>query len=69
VLTLALRITIVWTVLSVLFVSFCGLLMELGGRLRSKPAAQPSDGEDPELSAQLRAIYADSCTVFVAEQR
>ena len=61
VLTLAVRIAIVWTLLSLLFTALWVLLLEVGRRFGSGPGSKPSAREERQLRADVRAIYADSC--------
>jgi hypothetical protein len=61
VLTLAVRIAIAWTLLSLLSTAFWVLLLEVGRRFGSRPASKPSAREERQLSADVRAIYADFC--------
>jgi hypothetical protein len=60
VLMLALRIAIAWTLLSFLFGACWVLLLQLGGRFGNKAGPEPSECEDRELTAHLRAVYGDS---------
>ena len=59
-LTLAVRIAIAWTLLSLLLVAFWALLLEVGRRLGTKPASKPCALEERQLSAEVRAICSDS---------
>jgi hypothetical protein len=59
VLTLAGRIAIAWTLLSLLFIAFWVLLLEVGRRLGSRSVLKPSARKERQLSAEVRAIYAD----------
>jgi hypothetical protein len=59
VLTLAVRIAIAWTLLSLLLTAFWVLLLEVGRRFGSRPASKPPAREERRLSAEVRAIYAD----------
>jgi hypothetical protein len=59
VLTLAVRIAIAWTLLSLLLTAFWVLLLEVGRRFGSRPAAKPPARDERQLSAEVRAIYAD----------
>ncbi len=61
VLTLALRIAIAWTLLSLLLTTLWVLLLEVGRRFGSRPGSKPSAREERRLSADVRAIYADFC--------
>ena len=56
VLTLALRIAIAWTLLSLLFTAFWTLLLEVGRRFPSRPPSKPPVWEERPLSDQLRAV-------------
>ena len=58
VLTLALRIAIAWTLLSLLLTAFWVLLLEVGRRFGSRPASKPPALER-QPSAEVRAIYGD----------
>ena len=57
ILTLAVRIAIAWTLLSLLFLACWALLLAVGRRFGSRRALPPR--EEPHLSAEVRAIYAD----------
>jgi hypothetical protein len=59
VLTLAVRIAIAWTLLSLLLTAFWVLLLEVGRRFGSRPVSKPPAREERQLSAEVRAIYAD----------
>ncbi len=59
VLTLAMRIAIAWTLLSLLLTAFWVLLLEVGRRFGSRPASKPPAREEWQLSAEVWAIYAD----------
>ena len=61
-LLLALRIAIAWTLLSLLLSACWWLLLEVGRRFGSKPM-KPPVGEERQLSAEVRAIYADFADV------
>lgn len=61
VLTLALRIAIAWTLLSLVFTTFWALLVEVGRRFPSRPPSKPPVWEERELSDQLRAVHEDFC--------
>ena len=58
-LTLAARIAVAWTLLSLLITAFWWLLLEFGRRFGSRPASKPSAREERELNAEVRAIYAE----------
>ena len=58
-LSLAVRIAIAWTLLSLLLTAFWCLLVELGRRFGTRPASKPPAREEQQLSAEVRAIYAD----------
>ena len=58
-LTLAVRVAVAWTLLSLLLTAFWWLLLEFGRRLGTRPASKPSAPEERQLSAEVRAIYAD----------
>ena len=62
-LTLAVRIAIAWTLLSLLLVAFWVLLLEVGRRFGTTPASKPLAREERQLSAEVRAIYADFADV------
>ena len=62
-LTLAVRIAIAWTLLSLLLTAFWWLLQEVGRRFGTRPASKPSAREERQLSAEVRAIYADFADV------
>ena len=62
-LTLAVRIVIVWTLLSSILTAFWWLLLEIGRRFRTRPASKPSAPQEQPLSAEVRAIYADFADV------
>jgi hypothetical protein len=55
-LTLALRIAVAWTLLSLLFTAFWALLLEVGRRFPSRPPSKPPVWEERPLSDQLRAV-------------
>ena len=57
--TLALRIAVAWTLLSLLFTAFWVLLLEVGRRFGGRPASRPPAREERQLSAEVRAIYGD----------
>jgi hypothetical protein len=59
VLTLAVRIAIAWTLLSLLLTAVWVLLLVVGRRFGSKPASKPSAPEERQVPADVRAIYAD----------
>jgi hypothetical protein len=59
ILKLALRIATAWTLLSVLSISLWALLLEAGRRFGSGRASEPPAEEERQLSAEVRAIYAD----------
>ena len=59
VLTLAVRIAIAWTMLSLLLTAFWVLLLEVGRRFGSRPASKRPARKERQLSAEVRAIYAD----------
>ena len=62
VLTLALRIAIAWTLLSLLLTAFGALLVEVGRRFPSRSPSKPPVWEKRQLSDQLRAvIHEDLC--------
>jgi hypothetical protein len=58
ILELALRIAIAWTLLSLLSVALWALLREFATR-SGRPASEPPAEEERQLSAEVRAIYAD----------
>lgn len=58
-LTLAARIAVVWTLLSLLITAFWWLLLEFGRRFGSRPASRRPAHEERRVSADARAIYAD----------
>jgi len=62
-LTLAMWIAIAWTLLSLLSVAFWALLLEVRRRFGSTPTSKPSAREETQLSAEVRAIYADFADV------
>src|SRR5215471_14123288 len=63
VLTLAVRIAIAWTLLSLLSVTLWVLLLEVGRRFGIKPAPKASPSEERQLSAEMSVLYADSADV------
>ena len=56
--TLAVRIAIAWTVLSLLLATFWWLLLEVGRRFGTRSVSKHSAREERRLSAEVRAIYA-----------
>jgi len=58
VLTLAMRIAIAWTLLSLLLTAFWLLLLEVGKRFASRSAPKPP-AEERQLSAEVWASYAN----------
>ena len=58
-LTLALRIAIAWTLLSLLLTTFWVLLLEAGRRFGGRPSSKPPARQERQLSAEVMAIYAD----------
>jgi len=63
VLTLAVRIAIAWTLLSLLSITLWVLLLEVGRRFGIKPASKPSPSEQPQLSAEMNVLYSDFADV------
>jgi len=59
VITLAMRIAIAWTLLSLLSVALWALLLEVSRRFGSRPASRLAAREEQQLSAEIRAISAD----------
>lgn len=59
ILKLALRIAIAWTLLSVLLTALWALLLEAGRRFGRGSDSKPPAPEERQLSAEVRAIYAD----------
>ena len=59
VLTLAMRIAIAWTLLSLLLTAFWVLLLEVGKRFASRSAPKPPPAEERQLSAEVWASYAN----------
>jgi hypothetical protein len=57
ILALAVRIAIAWTLLSLLLLACWAVLLAFGRRFGSRPALPPE--EELQLSAEVRAIYAD----------
>lgn len=62
-LTLAVRVVVAWTLLSLLLTAFWWLLLEFGRRFGTRPTSKPSAPEERQLSAEVRAIYADFADV------
>jgi hypothetical protein len=62
-LTPAGRIAIAWTLLSSLLTAFWVLLLEFARRFGTRHAAKRSAREERQLSAEVRAIYADLADV------
>jgi hypothetical protein len=60
-LTLAGRIAIAWTLLSLLLTAVWVLLLEVGRRFWSRADSKPPACEARQRTAQIRAIYADFC--------
>ena len=59
VLTLAVRIAIAWTLLSLLLTAVWCLLLEVGRRFGSRFASKPLAREEGQPSVDIRALYAD----------
>jgi hypothetical protein len=59
VLTLAMRIAMAWTLLSLLVTVVWCLLLEVGRRFGSRFASKPLAREEGQLSAEIRALYAE----------
>ena len=59
ILTLAVRIAIAWTLLSLLLVAFWVVLLTVGRRFGSRTASKPPAQEERQSSAEIRAIYAE----------
>jgi hypothetical protein len=59
ILTLAARIAIAWTLLSLVSTAFWVVLLEVGRRFGSRPASKRAARQEQQLSAEVRAIYAD----------
>jgi hypothetical protein len=59
VLKLATQIAIAWTLLSLLLTALWALMLEFGRRFGGRPAPRPPALEERQLSAEVRAIYAD----------
>jgi hypothetical protein len=59
VVTLAMRIAIAWTLLSLLVTAFWVVLLEVGRRFGNRATSRPPAREEQQLSAEIRAIYAD----------
>ncbi len=57
--TLAVRIAIAWTLLSLLMTALWVLLREVGTRFGSRPGSRPPGWEKRQRAAEIRAIYAD----------
>jgi len=62
-LTLAARVAIAWTLLSLLLTALWWLLLQFGRRFGTRPASKPSAPGERRLSAEVRAIYADFADV------
>ena len=62
-LTLAVRVAVAWTPLSLLLTAFWWLLLEFGRRFGTRPASKPCAPQERQLSAEVRAIYADFADV------
>jgi len=59
VLTLAVRIAIAWTLLSLLSITLWVLLLEVGRRFGIKPAPKAPPAEARQLSPEMSVLYAD----------
>ena len=59
ILTLAVRIAIAWTLLSLLLVAFWVVLLTVGRRFGSRTASKPPAQEERQPSAEVRAISVD----------
>jgi hypothetical protein len=62
-LTLAVRIAIAWTLLSLLLTAFWCLLLVVGRRFGARPVSTPSAQRERQPSGEVRAIYADFADV------
>ena len=62
-LTLAGRIAIAWTLLSLLLTACWVLLLEFARRFGTRHTSKPPAREERQLSAEVRAIYADFADV------
>jgi hypothetical protein len=58
-LTLALRVALAWTLMSLVLTAFWVLLLEVGRRFGSRPALKPPALQERQQSAQVTAIYGD----------
>jgi hypothetical protein len=56
--TVAVRIAIAWTLLSLLLTAFWVLLLEVGRRFGSRPGSKPPARQE-QGAAEIRDIYAD----------
>ena len=63
VLTLAVRIAIAWTLLSLLSITLWVLLLEVGRRFGTKPTSEASPSEERQPSAEMSALFADFADV------
>ena len=59
VITLAMRIAIAWTLPSLLVTAFWAVLLEVGRRFGNRVTSKRPAREEQQLSAEVRAIYAD----------
>jgi hypothetical protein len=59
VITLAMRIAIAWTLLSLLLTALWVVLLEVSRRFGSRPTSKPAAPAGQQLSAEAQVIYPD----------